>query len=104
VVRRVSPAAAVTLHPCGRPGRFEATGEIGPAAWGQVWTLTTARSPAVGVQAITDDAATARPISFLELAIVIVRHRQHASRLVEDLLDIARIRSGKLHLERTAVS
>jgi len=33
VVRRASAAAAVTLHPCGRPGRFEATGEIGPAVW-----------------------------------------------------------------------
>jgi hypothetical protein len=44
------------------------------------------------------------PDILLELAIVIVRHRQHASRLVEDLLDIPRIRRGKLQLERTALS
>jgi len=62
VVRRASPAAAVRPRPCGRPGRFEATGEISPAAWG------------------------------------------HASQLVEDLLDIARIRGGKLQLESTVRS
>ncbi len=52
------------LHPLWPPGRFEAIGEISPAAWGQVRTLTTARSPAVGVQAIPNDAATAGPICF----------------------------------------
>ena len=44
------------------------------------------------------------PDILLELAIdVIVRQCQHAFRLVEDLLDIARIRSGKLQLERTVL-
>ena len=45
------------------------------------------------------------PDMLLELAIeLIVRPCQHASRLVEDLLDIARIRGGKLQLESTVRS
>ena len=46
---------------------------------------------------ITTDGTATRAIE------VIVRQCQHASRLVEDLLDIARIRSGKLQLEMTTV-
>ena len=57
--------------------------------------ITTA---AANLQRSVDGDATAR-----RSVDVIVRQSQHVSRLLDDLLDISRISSGKLHLERRLV-